>query len=143
MRTIETTIEIAASPERVWSVLADVARWQEWNPFVRSFEGELREGARVKLRIGPPGRGTTTFRPRVLEANGRALRWLGHLGVPGLFDGEHHIRLERLTEQRTRVHHGERFAGLLVPLLSGLLKDTEKGFWAMNRALKARAEEAR
>lgn len=141
MRRIDTQIDIAAPPERVWSILADTARWNEWNPFVRSFEGELREGARVKVKIGPPGKGTTTFRPRLLAVRpGRELRWLGRLGLPGLFDGEHHMSLEPLPDGGTRFHHGERFSGLLVPLLGGLLRATEQGFTAMNQALKAKAE---
>jgi hypothetical protein len=42
-----------------------------------------------------PGRRPTTFRPRVLEAEpARRLRWLGHLLVPGLFDGEHRFTIE-------------------------------------------------
>jgi len=34
----------------------------------------------------------------------------------------------------------ERFSGLLVPILSGMLKDTESGFELMNQALKEEAE---
>jgi hypothetical protein len=141
MKSIATSIEIAAPPSRVWSVLADVARWSEWNPFVRSFEGKLEEGARVTVKIGPPGKTTTTFRPCVLAASSeKGIRWLGRLGLPGIFDGEHHIGLEPLDGGRTRVHHSEQFRGLLVPLLGGLLRETEKGFHAMNQALKARVE---
>jgi hypothetical protein len=32
-------------------------------------------------------------------------------------------------------------SGLLVPFLGGMLRDTERGFHEMNRALKARVEE--
>jgi len=36
-----------------------------------------------------------TFRPTILKAEpNRELRWLGHLLVPGLFDGEHIFTIE-------------------------------------------------
>ena len=138
MKTIETEIVIRAPLERVWSVLSDVAHWSDWNPFVRSFAGELKVGERVTVKIGPPGRSTTTFRPRILEAD-RKIVWLGSLGFRGIFDGEHHIELDSLAEG-TRVRHFERFSGILVPLLASLLRDTVSGFTAMNEALKARVE---
>jgi hypothetical protein len=141
VKRIDTEIEIAASPERVWALLADTPRWKEWNPFVRSFEGELREGARITVKIGPPGKAPMTFKPRLLAVRANEeLRWLGRLVIPGLFDGEHHMRLEALPGGKTRFHHGEAFGGILVPLLGSLLKATEKGFVAMNEALKAKAE---
>ena len=44
-----------------------------------------------------------TFKPRVLNAEPeRELRWLGHLLVPGLFDGEHSFTIEPLQENRVR-----------------------------------------
>ncbi|MHB8211958.1 MAG: SRPBCC family protein [Acidithiobacillus sp.] len=32
MRQVETEIEIAASPERIWSILMDFSAYPEWNP---------------------------------------------------------------------------------------------------------------
>ena len=141
MRTIETSIDIDAPPDRVWRVFADTAAWPEWNPFIRCLEGALEPGAVLVVTIQPPGRGAMRLKPRVIEFEpGRRLRWLGRLGVRGIFDGEHSFSIEPLPEGRTRFRHGEVFRGLLVPLVGGILGDTRRGFEAMNGALKARAE---
>jgi hypothetical protein len=131
-------IEIDAPPDDVWRVLADTERYGEWNPFVASLRGELREGAKLEVRIAPPGGKAMTFRPTVVAAMpGRELRWLGRLLVPGLFDGEHRFVLEPLAGRRTRFVQGERFSGVLVRLLGGTLERTRLGFEQMNLALAA------
>jgi hypothetical protein len=141
VRTIETVIEIAAPPESVWASLVDFAAYGSWNPFIRSIEGEPTPGARLKVRIEPPGRSGMTFKPTVLEAApGRRLRWLGTVGVRGVLDGEHRFELEPLAGGRTRFTHSEQFRGVLVPVFAGMLADTRRGFEAMNAALKARVE---
>jgi hypothetical protein len=140
MRRIETHLEIEAPPSSVWAVLADTARYPEWNPFVTSIDGELDRGARLRVRLRTPkGRGMT-LRPTVLVAEpGHELRWLGRLGLPRLFDGEHQFVLEALSGgTRTRFVQAETFRGVLVPLLGRVLDDTEDGFVAMNEALRDR-----
>jgi hypothetical protein len=84
-----------------------------------------------------------TFHPTVLKAEpNRELRWLGHLIVPGLFDGEHIFIIEPLETKRVRFVQREIFTGVLVPILWRRLEnDTRRGFEELNRALKARAEE--
>ncbi|MBX0347850.1 MULTISPECIES: SRPBCC domain-containing protein [Haloarcula] len=140
MRTIETTIDVDATPADVWATLTDFESYPEWNPFVTAIEGTPTAGDRLDIRIEPPeGRGRG-FKPRVTAADpGERLAWLGRLGVPGLFDGRHEFRLEELDDGRTRLHHSESFSGLLV----GLLLDEANiraGFEAMNEALRARVE---
>jgi len=142
---IDTEIEISASPEQVWSVLVDFARYGEWNPFIRSVAGALEEGARLTARIEPPNGRGMTFRPSVTALNpGRELRWLGHLGMPGVFDGEHQFVLEPLAGGHTKLRHAESFRGVLVPMFTKSLDtNTRAGFEAMNQALKARVEASR
>ena len=140
MRRIDTTIDIAASPAAVWSVLVDFAAYPDWNPFIRRLQGEARVGARLEVTVQPPGGSAMTFKPTVRAAEpNRELRWLGRVLVPGLFDGEHGFRLEAIPSG-CRFHHGENFGGLLVPMFSGMLTRTEQGFVAMNEALKRRVE---
>ena len=117
----------------------------QWKPFVRSIEGSPREGERLKVFIQPVGGKGMTFRPRVLRAvPDQELRWLGRVVFPGIFDGEHFFKIEPLDEgHRTTFMQGERFTGLLVPLLrKNLDRGTRERFEAMNQALKARVEES-
>ena len=84
------------------------------------------------------------MRPTVQAATpSQELRWLGHLGIPGLFDGEHRFRIEALGTDRARFVQEERFSGLLAPLVFRFIeRGTRQGFEAMNQALKARAEQS-
>lgn len=137
---IDTAIDLDATPDRVWEVLADLPGYAEWNPFIVSASGSVERGARLDIRLRDAGGTERRFRPRVLAAEpGRELRWLGRLGLPGLFDGEHALVLTPLEGERTRLRHTERMRGLLVPpLRSKLARDVVPGFEAMNTALAAR-----
>jgi hypothetical protein len=141
-KQLRSEIDIHATPERVWQVLTDLAAYPKWNPFITRAEGEVRRGGRLTLRMQPAGGRAMTFRPTVLEATeGRRLRWLGHLLVAGLFDGEHSFTIRPLGDGRVRLVQQEDFRGLLVPLLAGSLdRRTLPGFEQMNQALKRRAE---
>jgi hypothetical protein len=143
VRELRREIEIDAPPERVWAVVTDFAAYRDWNPFIRRISGEQREGARLEVRIEPPGGRAMTFKPTVRAvAPNRELRWLGRLLLPGVFDGEHSLRIEPLEAGRSRFVQSERFSGVLVGLAKGTLAKTEAGFDQMNAALKARVEEA-
>src|SRR5215212_9002349 len=126
MRTIETAIDIDASPDEVWAVVTDFARYPEWNPFLVRAEGNPVVGDRLE----------------VVES-GRHFAWLGHLVVPGLFDGRHEFVLEP-AGSGTRFVQREQFRGILVPLLgSKLFEQTEAGFVLMNEALAERSAAGR
>lgn len=137
-----THVDIDAPPEQVWQVLTDFDHYREWNPFAR-IVGRPTKDARLHVELTPPGGRTTRFRPTVTRVKkGHELRWLGHLFVPGLFDGEHRFVLEPLDGgDRTTLTHAEEFTGALSPLVWRLIRDeTERGFEEMNAALKHRAE---
>ncbi len=138
---LKREIEIEAPAAVVWEVLTETQAYPRWNPFVRRLDGDLAEGSRIEVRIAPPEGRPMTFRPRVRAVTAeRELRWLGHLGVPGLFDGEHRFVIEALGPATVRFVQSERFSGLLVRLLRGVLGKTEAGFDEMNHALKDEAE---
>ena len=143
MKELRSEIEITASARRVWEILTDFAGFPQWNPFIRRARGNLVKGERLDILMQPSGAREMTFSPTVLNVEtDRELRWIGHLLVPGLFDGEHIFTIEPLGTGRVRFTQQEIFTGLLVPLLARMLdSDTERGFEEMNNALKARAEQ--
>jgi hypothetical protein len=142
MRQLETSVHIDAAADAVWDVLTDFDRYPEWNPFITSIAGALAAGARLSVSLAPPGGRTVAMKPTVRAVEpGRRLAWLGHLGVPGIFDGEHEFVVEpggggAIFTQR------ETFRGALVPFVGRLLERTRTGFEAMNAALKKRVEGA-
>ena len=141
MRTLETSIEIGAPVDRVWEVLAGFDSYPEWNPFVREISGTPAVGERLRAVLQPPqGRGLT-IKPVVTAADpGQRLSWIGRLGVPGIFDGQHLFELTA-TEVGTRLVHSETFRGVLVPVLwRSFETGTRAGFELMNEALKNRVE---
>ncbi|MBX9588605.1 MAG: SRPBCC domain-containing protein [Hyphomonadaceae bacterium] len=141
MRTIHTETGIGAPASRVWDILIATDSWAEWNPFATA-SGHFAVGERVYVTLTPPGKGATTFRPTIVKIEpGRELRWRGSLGVAGLFDGEHGFRVVPEDVGRCRFEQFETFTGLLVAPIMWMIGDaTRRGFEAMNRALKARAE---
>ncbi len=140
--SITTEIEIDAPASAVWEALADTGAYGEWNPFVRRIAGDLEVGNRLEVTVGADGQTPMEFAPEVLVADAQTeLRWVGHLGVRGVFDGEHYFILEETERGTTIFRHGEDFTGLLgFPLLALIREDTHTGFIAMNEALKARVE---
>jgi hypothetical protein len=138
--SIRSDITIDAPAERVWSLLADLASYPDWNPFIRRAEGTLAQGEQLRLELQIPDGMRMKIRPRLITVVEQAqIRWIGHLVVPGLFDGDHRFVLTPLAPACTRLVQQETFNGALVPVFGGWIgAGARRGFEAMNRAAKAR-----
>lgn len=146
MKELRTEIEFEGTPEEVWAVLTDLPAYPEWNPFIERIDRELLVGGKLDVRLQPVDERGITMHPTVLVAEpGRELRWIGHLMIPGIFDGQHSFLIEEAGPGRVRFVQSERFGGILLPLMWKKLRDrgTAKGFRAMNEALARRVAERR
>ena len=141
--TLQASIQIDATPQRVWAVLTDLAAYPQWNPFIVSSRGRLKVGATLTNRMHD-ATGDTTFTPTVQVVDpGRELRWLGSVGPGGIFDGQHTFTITRLGPDRVLFTQRENFTGVAVPFYeSRLHNDTLPQFRAMNAALAQRATQA-
>lgn len=143
MKKIETQVTISASPARVWNVLTNFENHPRWNPFIKSISGNLKRGEKLKVSIQPPGGSGMTFEPVVTSVvPQQEFKWLGKLGIKGIFDGEHYFIVKPNGDGTTTLVQGEVFKGILVGLTGKMLDKTGAGFELMNEALKTAAEQA-
>jgi hypothetical protein len=140
---ITTEILINTTPTKVWSILTNFDNYPNWNPFIKSIKGEVKIGNKIVARIEPPESKGMTFKPTILSLKtNKEWSWLGHLFIPGLFDGEHKFELIDNGNGTTTFIHSEKFKGVLVPLFKKQLENsTRNGFEEMNRKLKELAEQ--
>lgn len=131
-------VNIAATPEQVWDVLANFSSHRAWSPDFRLRGRSATEGSRVTVIAavlpGPPA-----MIPAVVlrSERGRVLSWGGR--VPGLLRLAHSFELEPVG-QGTRVVHQEVFDGpgaVAVKLIEGRLRDQ---YTLMSERLRTRAE---
>ena len=134
---------VFAPPARVWAVLSDFSAYPEWNKFIPEASGTLEKGARLTVRIAPPGGVPMTISPKIIHLEpGSRLTWRGRLIAPGVFDGEHDFVVASRDSYVTQFTQTETFRGVLVPLFaSSLNRNVHAGFLEMNKALKTRAEQ--
>jgi len=141
-KEIQTEILIHASAEKVWSIFTNFSAYPKWNPFIKSLQGDVKTGQKIKVRLEPPDAKGMTFEPLVLVYdNKKEFRWLGHLWIKGLFDGEHCFELQDHGNGSCTFKQSEKFYGILVPLFQRMLDtNTVNGFRQMNEKLKELAE---
>jgi hypothetical protein len=131
-------VVIRAGAERVWRLLTDAKSFPRWNSTVSGIEGEIREGARLRLHV--PGT-ERTFTPRVSGVvPGERMAWIG--GFAPLFKGVRTFELKPLHDGTIRFAMRERFSGVLLPFLKGSMPDFGPVFERFAEDLKHEAERA-
>ena len=90
---ISAAVQINASPQRVWAILADLPSYPLWNPLFRQASGQLTAGSTVTLKSVRPGtERVMTVKVKILAAEPAVqLSWISSL--PGIITGEHSFTL--------------------------------------------------
>jgi len=124
-KNLETEVIINSPAARVWQTLTDFGAYPQWNPFIREVTGVSNSGEQLTIQMHIGNR-VMTIRPTILVIRTeRELRWIGHLLILGIFDGEHSFVIEPAGENMVRLVQRETFNGLLVPFSGSLLGNTE------------------
>ncbi len=79
------SIKIAATPENVWAVLADLDKYPQWHPSFQSVTGQLAVGSTLTIRTASPNTGNPiTLKVKVLAVEADIeLVWDGHRSCSG------------------------------------------------------------
>jgi hypothetical protein len=80
-RDISHSIEIAATPEAVWAVLADLPNYPQWHPAYLSVAGQLAVGSTLTIKTTSPSTGNSvTLKVKVLTVEPDSeLAWASRL----------------------------------------------------------------
>jgi len=138
---IEDRMGVQAPAEVIWAVIADLARWPQWNPVYPRAEGVLAFGAKLDMDLQLPGRPPMRLRPVVADwvPNDQLHMNLSFAG--GLVKSTRYIEIERLTPTGCILSNGELFKGVGLSLIDHATRRAiATAFAEMTAALKARAE---
>jgi len=144
MQTVKTEIEINAPPEKVWNIITDIGKWQEWSPTINRSEGAAAVGSTLTITMmsKEPDKDGPRYSPKLIQMDEPTyFHWRAHMMAGFIFTNDKIIELEP-TATGTKMTHIETFKGLMAPLMRGQL---EKGvppmLNMMNEALKNTAEQ--
>lgn len=133
---IRTTIQ--ASPDRIWTLLTDAAKFPRWNSTVTSIEGTIAQGQTLEVKV--PSAPTRVFRPKVsVVAPGRSMVWSD--GMAPMFRGVRTFELTPNPDGSTEFAMKEEYSGLMLPMIKGSLPDFGPIFETYAEDLKRSAEE--
>ncbi len=140
---INQSVEIGVRPEVVWSVITDLPRYPDWNPFVVSCASTLVVGEAIAMRVRVVPFFAQPQTETVFEHEPGRLLSYGLGGIPlGALRSRRSHRVETAGAGGTRYESRFELAGWLAPLVRILVgRHLERGFKAMTEAVVVRAEQ--
>ena len=134
--TCRVRTNIHANAEKVWDLLTNARDFPRWNSTVTEIKGEIRDGAKLIVRV--PG----TNRAFVPKVSGvipkQQMIWTG--GFAPMFLGVRTFTLQIRNDGSTDFTMEERFSGLMLPLIKKSLPDFGPIFKSYAEDLQREAE---
>jgi hypothetical protein len=140
MKQYHTQIVIQAPMQRVWAELTNFEAYPSWNPLIGELHARLAAGEGIRMFITPLN---AFFKAEfVTVKENEEMTWIGVRYAGFLLTGRHYYRLEKVSEEKTRLLHGEYFTGWFAYFIpKSTLKMMETMFVVHNEMLKKRIEE--
>ena len=148
-RAVGAATEIDAPLDKVWSVLTDVDRYPEWNPFTVSVRTDFELGSPVDMQVCLRGRRRSDGTPKTMHqveyvtsyVEGSRISWGVNVGPGWFITADRWQQLTDLGAGRTRYETVDEFTGVGVDLMLLMMrKHMARGFAEVAAALKARCE---
>ena len=146
-KSLTRSIAIDAPARDVWGVLAAVAAYHRWNPFIVfgrvMFRQQLESGRLLEAHLSyNQGKTNHKVTARIVMADTLSeLRWVVETKAPFLWRFEHAFFINPKSDTQVEFVHRRRSWGLAAPFIR-LFTDKRSGraMDAMNQALKKAAE---
>lgn len=136
---METTVSISikATPAKIWALLTDAEDLPRWNSTVKSIEGRIAEGEKIKLVAeSSPDR---TFSLKISKfLPEKEMVWKD--GFAPMFKGVRTYTLSPNGDGSTQFTMTEVFSGLMLPMIAKSLPDFVPVFEQYAQDLKKEAE---
>ncbi|MEJ6392861.1 SRPBCC family protein [Gymnodinialimonas sp. 2305UL16-5] len=137
MRFYEATRMIAARPDQIWPILIDAAKLQDGGFGIAKIDGQIAEGAKIKVWSEVDPSRAFTIRVTKLEAPHEMI-WSS--GMPlGLFRGTRRFRLTP-TDAGTEFHLREEYTGPMAGMIFRHIPDLTASMEIFAAALAREAE---
>ena len=138
MKSFVATTKIARPPEAIWAVLTDATSYSDWATGVHRLEGQIENGAVLKLfTVSKPER-PMTLKVSYLESP-KTFTLSGGLPL-NLFRGDRTITLTPRSDGTTEFKMREVFSGFLSPIMNRMIPDLTDSFQTYAEALKQKCE---
>ena len=129
--------EINASPEKIWGILTNAARYTQWNTTIISINGNISLGEQIQLKSKLDPKRTFKLKVSTLKPN-TTMVWED--GMAPMFKGVRNYELVKLNGNMTKFTMTEVFTGIMLPLIAGSLPDFRPSFEQFAADLKKEAE---
>ena len=138
MKSFVATTKIARPPEAIWAVLTDATSYSDWATGVHHLEGQIENGAVLKLfTVSKPER-PMKLKVSHLESS-KTFTLSGGLPL-NLFRGDRTITLTPQSDGTTEFKMREVFSGFLSPIMNRMIPDLTDSFQTYAEALKQKCE---
>jgi hypothetical protein len=131
------TINIKATPEKIWKIITHAQEYTKWNSTIKSLEGTIAPGHKIKLRATLDEKRVFTLTVAEFTPY-KIMVWKS--GAAPMFKGMRTYTLTDAKDGTTDFTMAEVFSGLMLPMIAGSLPDFRPAFEQFAADLKKEAE---